>query len=95
MLQIHKAKQIFDTNIISSVATTQNLNEAFDAVYKNRKKYHHNNDIWHLSKNWNTERKQIQSDILSNSYNLEPVKVRRYKRRCLSMWTQKIMLSCG
>jgi len=79
MLELHKSKKIFKTNLISTIAATQNLNEAFNAVYNNRKKYHHNNDIWHLSSNWLSHRKQIQNDMLNGTYHLEPVSIKHIK----------------
>ena len=42
-------KKIFNTNLISSVVASQSLDSAFQEVYKNRKQYHHNNDVRHLT----------------------------------------------
>lgn len=76
---VYHLKKIFDTNLISSVSATSNLNAAFDAVYKNRKNYHHNSDIWHLSKNWDKIRVQIQGELLLGQYYLEPVDIESVK----------------
>ena len=60
MLQLYSSKKIFDTNLIGTIAFSQNLNDAFNIVYKNRKKYHYNSEIWHLSSNWNINRVAVQ-----------------------------------
>lgn len=84
-----ETKKVFDTNLISEVVASSNLEEAFQHVYKKRKKYHHNNDIWHLSANWDTQKTEIQDQLLNNSYHIEPIKIIKIRGEPLSVWGAK------
>ncbi len=78
---------------MSNVVASQNLDNAFQAVYKNRKHYHHNNDIWHLSSKWTTHKKQIQTKFLNGSYNRDSVNVKQINGE-YKIITQEISTGC-
>ena len=80
-------KQIFDTNLMSEVVSSSNLEAAFESIYKKRKKLHYNNSIWHLSQNWATIKKEIQLKLLNNSYNIEPLKILKIDGQRLCVWS--------
>jgi hypothetical protein len=86
MISVIKTVKVFDTNLVSEVISSKNLEEAFQAVYKKRKHSHHNNDIWHLSKNWQDTKIHIQNSLLKQQYHLEPLKILKFKDKHLSLW---------
>ncbi len=74
-----KYKKIFGTNIMSEVVSSEILEQAFADIYKKRKKYNHNSDIWHLSFHWKSYKARIQKELLSDTYNFEPLLVKQSK----------------
>ena len=69
------SKKVFDSNLMSEVIASANLEEAFQHVYKKRKKYHHNNDIWYLSSRWKEHKPEIQDQLLEGKVSINIVDI--------------------
>jgi len=59
MLQLYRSKKSFDTNLISNIASSENLNTAYDLVINSRNQYFDSNSIANLKKNWRKIRLQL------------------------------------
>lgn len=58
-------------NLIHKIADKALLQSCFDDLKLKRKESHHNNDIWHLSHNRDTELPKIISELLLGNYRIE------------------------
>ncbi|WP_208123255.1 reverse transcriptase family protein, partial [Facilibium subflavum] len=59
---------------ITDIAKEEVIQEAFDHVYKRRKKRHHNDAIWHVSLHWDEIKPDIIERLLKGTYQLSPMK---------------------
>lgn len=78
---------IHATNMMSQVLSSKNLNKAFAHVYQARKKDAPSSDIWDISLNWDTYRKDLQNMASRGQYVLSPVAVFSFGDRFLTRWS--------
>lgn len=67
------------------------LQSCFDDLKKSRKDSHHNNDIWHLSLNWEKELPLIIEQLSNGTYKLEPAQKYYIKdiNQPVTVWTSR------
>lgn len=77
--------------LLSLLVDEKLLNSCFNEVKAKRKEAHHNNDIWHLSHNWNNELPKIISDLLTGNYKISPAQQYHIKESdCnVTVWTAR------
>lgn len=61
------------SNMMSDIASTQNLSLALSHVAYARKKTNQHDDIWHVRFNWEKIKPQLQQKLLSGRYQLSPL----------------------
>ncbi len=85
-MKLLKTKISHDTNLLSQVVSTENLDNAFKAVYPRRQKNGPNSCIWSLSLRWPEVRDEMRIRLLAGNYELSPVSVYRSDQGYLSCW---------
>lgn len=83
---LKKKNAHFDTNLMSDIVSTQNLNQAYDYICKARSKDHHNSDIWSLRGQWEKIRPKIQDSLLRGTYNLSPLSIFKTPDGIFTKW---------
>ena len=88
MMSRHKKQQHCAANppTIMSLATSDNLTQAYQWACKSRGNSSSNNSIWHLRWNWQHELEDIQSLLLSGNYTLSPLQSYFIDGEYISSW---------
>ena len=89
MAVVSNSKIYHNSNAISKLTSTDNLNNCFNLVYKRRLKDGQNSDIWSLGLNWPEVRLSIQQELSKGSYQLEPLTAYQSKHGTLTRWSSR------
>lgn len=74
---------------MSDIVATDNLDKAYNHVYKARVSDTHNSDIWALSLDWEKRRSHIQHTLLSGKYQLSPLSSSRAPSGIYTRWSSQ------
>ena len=61
------------SNLMSLITSNETLDAAFAHIRKSRADDSHNSDIWSVSLNWPTTRRNLRDQLLQGRYHLSPV----------------------
>lgn len=73
--------------------TLQDLENAYGWIFKLRKKYSHNSDIWELCRNWNQIKHSLLESLNDGSYQFSSLERLEFKDGTLSLWTSQDMIA--
>ena len=75
------------TNITAAhMASNDTLERAYSWVCKQRDKHSHNNSVWDLRFNWSIIKPQLQSQLASGTYRLNPKRCYNINDELISSW---------
>ena len=77
----------------AALFTLQDLENAYGWIFKLRKKYSHNSDIWELCRTWNQIKHSLLEDLNNGSYQFSALERLEFKDGILSLWTSQDMIA--
>ena len=76
-------------NLIEQVASDNVLNQAYAWLCHQRRKQHHNRDVWWLRYHWASEKPRIKQDLLAGNYRFDAVRVCRTSEGPFESWSAR------
>lgn len=77
----------------TALFTLQDLENAYEWIFKLRKKYSHNSDIWELCRTWNQIKHSLFESLNDGSYHFSSLERLEFKDGTLSLWTSQDMIA--
>ena len=77
----------------AALFTLQDLENAYGWIFKLRKKYSHNSDIWELCRTWNQIKHFLFESLNDGSYQFSSLERLEFKDGTLSLWTSQDMIA--
>jgi hypothetical protein len=76
--------------LIQQIASEATLNEAYAWLCHRRRDYPSNADIWSFRRNWDTERKRLKDDLLTDSFRFDALdRVELRDGSHVDVWTSR------
>ncbi len=75
------------TSLIKKIASNRVLDEAYEWLFKRRKDYSADNDVWFLRRDWDMVKSEIRDQLLTGSYCFSPVECIRGHENTVYLWS--------
>ena len=73
--------------MMKAIASDAVIDQAYEWLCKQRRRYAHNNDVWDVRLRWDELKPQLQADLLAGEYRFSPVQRYQSRGESLEVWS--------